>query len=409
MSEIKKPELLIPAGSLDNLQIAVNYGADAVYLGEKTMSLRAAAKNFTIDEIREGVEYAHSKGAKVYVAANVFAHNEDLAKAMKLFLLLKDVRPDGLIISDPGVFSLARKLVPEIPVHISTQSNNTNFATYDFWYQQGVRRVVSARELSLAELAEIKANIPEDMEIESFVHGAMCISYSGRCLISNFLTSRDANQGACTHPCRWSYNLVEEKRPGEYMPVFEDDRGTYLYHSKDMCMIEHIPELVKAGISSFKIEGRMKNALYIATVASAYRRAIDDYFESEELYEKNKNSYMEEIKKSSNRTFCTGFYFGKPGPSSQIYDCNVNITEYIYLGTIFKDDTGKDCFIQKNKFSVGEEIEVIRPFAAPIKTKVLALYDDKGNLVDSCPHASSVLSVDLGIKLQEYDIMRKPE
>ena len=404
---MKKPELLMPAGSLENLKVAITYGADAVYLGDETMSLRAMAHNFTIDEIREGVKWAHERGAKVYVAANIFAHNEDLAKAMKLFLLLKDIQPDGAIISDPGVFSLAQKLMPNVPVHISTQANNTNFATYDFWYNQGVRRVVSARELSLAELAEIRENIPDDMEIESFVHGAMCISYSGRCLISNFLTGRDANQGACTHPCRWSYALVEESRPGEYMPVFEDERGTYLYHSKDLCMIDHIPDLVNAGVNSFKVEGRMKNALYAATVASAYRKAIDDYFEDPDKYEANKDKYLDEVKKSSNRTFITGFYYGKPGPESQMYDGSEDYAEKTYLGTIHISDDGRPAFVQKNKFCVGDEIEVIRPGEEPITTTVKALINEKGEAVDSAPHASETLYPDLGIELKDFDMMRK--
>lgn len=408
MREIKKPELLMPAGSLELLKVAVNYGADAVYLGDNTMSLRAAAKNFSIDDIKEGVKYAHDRGAKVYVATNIFAHNEDLGKAMKLFLLLKNIKPDGVIISDPGVFSLAKKLIPEIPAHISTQANNTNYATYDFWYEQGVRRVVSARELSIVELKGISENIPDDMEIESFIHGAMCISYSGRCLISNFLTGRDANQGACTHPCRWSYNLVEESRPGEFMPVFEDERGTYLYHSKDLCMIDHIPELVDAGVNSFKVEGRMKNALYVATVASTYRRAIDDYFESPDKYEANKADYMKEICKSSNRTFCTGFYFGKPGPDSQLYDGSDTLTEYIYLGTIF-DDEGRSAFIQKNKFAVGDEVEILRPGEGYITATLKSLENEKGQKVESAPHASEKLYPDFGVELKPFDIMRKHE
>ncbi|MBQ0026822.1 MAG: U32 family peptidase [Lachnospiraceae bacterium] len=401
---IKKPELLMPAGSLDLLKTAVLFGADAVYVGDETMSLRAKAKNFTISDIKEGVKFAHEHGAKVYVAANIFAHNSDLANAMKLFLQLKPIHPDALIISDPGVFELARSLVPEIPVHISTQSNNTNFGTYMFWHKLGAERVVAARELTLTELAQIKENIDDGMEIEAFVHGAMCISYSGRCLISNFLTGRDANQGACTHPCRWSYALMEESRPGEYMPVFEDERGTYLYHSKDMCMIEHIPELVNCGIASLKVEGRMKNALYVATVARAYRRAIDEYFESPELYESHKAEYLEEVCKSSNRTFCTGFYFGTPGPEAQVYDSNVTLTEYKYLGTIEITD-GKPSFIQKNKFSVGDEIEVIRP-KETVKAKVLELIDEEGNSVPDAPHASTRMFPVLDTELFENDILR---
>lgn len=405
MNNTKKPELLVPAGNLSLLKTAVMYGADAVYIGDKTMSLRSAAQNFSIPEIREGVSFAHERGAKVYIAANIFAHNDDLAKAMKLFLLLKDIKPDALIISDPGVFLLARKLVPEIQVHISTQANNTNFATCDFWYEQGVRRIVTARELTLDEIAQMRANTAPDMELESFVHGAMCISYSGRCLISSFLTGRDANRGACTHPCRWNYALMEETRPGEYMPVFEDEKGTYLYHSKDLCMIEHIPELINSGIDSFKIEGRMKNALYLATVTAEYRRAIDDYFDSPEKYKKNCPDYVAEIRKTGNRTFCTGFYFGNPGSEAQVYEDSKNHAEAVYLGTVFTED-GRPYFIQKNKFSVGDEIEVLRPMHRPIKAKVLALETETGESVKSAPHASEKLYPTLNVELCDYDVMR---
>ncbi len=407
MDKIKKPELLIPAGSPELLKIAVEYGADAVYLGDETMSLRAKAQNFSIQEIREGVEYAHSRGAKVYVAANIFAHNSDLKAAMKLFLLLKSIGPDALIISDPGVFSLASKLAPEIPVHISTQANNTNYATYDFWYQLGVRRVVAARELTLEEITQIKENIPSDMEIEAFVHGAMCISYSGRCLISSFLTGRDANRGACTHPCRWSYSLVEESRPGEYMPVEEDERGTYLYHSRDLCMIDHLDDIVRAGVDSVKVEGRMKNALYVATVTRAYRRAIDELYADPAVYKKNIPEYLDEVRRCSNRTFCTGFYYGRPGSEGQVYDSTSTHTEYVYLGTLH-EEYGRVFFIQKNKFSVGDRIEVIRPHET-ISAKVLSLTGEDGERMESCPHASQKLYIELDCECRELDIMRMPE
>ena len=407
MREKKKPELLMPAGSLELLKTVIAYGADAVYLGGETMSLRAKAQNFTIPEIKEGIRYAHEHGAKVYVAANIFAHNDDMKKAMKFFLLLKQsALPDALIISDPGVYTLAKSLLPEVPVHISTQANNTNFGTYLFWYEQGVRRVVSARELSLQELAGIRAQIPDDMEIESFVHGGMCISYSGRCLISNFLTGRDANQGACTHPCRWRYHLVEETRPGEYMPVFEDERGTYLYNSKDLCMIDHIPDLVDAGIDSFKVEGRMKTALYAATVARAYRMAIDDYFEDPEKYYHKLSWYKEEVNKCTTRDFCTGFYFGKPDENSQIYGSNTYNQDYTYLGTISMEE-GRPFFLQKNKFSVGEELEVMRPDGSNLPVVVKSLTDENGNSVESAPHPGQKLYPDLGIELMEYDILRR--
>ena len=304
---MRETELLIPAGSLDVLKTAVIYGADAVYLGGEAFGLRAKAKNFTNEEIKEGIAFAHERGVKVYITANILAHNDDLAGVEQYFEELKDIRPDALIISDPGVFAIAKRVLPDMELHVSTQANNTNYGTYLFWHQLGAKRVVSARELSLKEIREIRAHIPEDMQIESFIHGAMCISYSGRCLLSNFLVGRDANQGACTHPCRWKYSVVEETRPGEYMPVYENERGTYIFNSKDLCMIEHIPELMDAGIDSFKIEGRMKTALYVATVARTYRKAIDDYKKDPALYQKNMEWYKEEIGKCTYREFTTGF------------------------------------------------------------------------------------------------------
>lgn len=403
--ERKKPELLMPAGSPELLRTVIEYGADAVYLGDETMSLRAKAKNFSIFEIRDAIAYAHERNVKVYVAANIFAHNDDLRKALKLFLQLKEAKPDGLIISDPGVFTIAKSICPDIPVHISTQANNTNYATFLFWHDQGVKRLVAARELTLREIAEIKSQLPEDMEIECFVHGAMCISYSGRCLISSFLTGRDANRGECTHPCRWSYQLVEEKRPGQYMPVFEDDRGTYLYHSRDLCMIGHLGDLIEAGADSLKVEGRMKNALYAATIARAYRRAIDDWFDSPEIYRDNIPAYEAEAAKCSNRGFTTGFYYGAPDASAQNYEGTAGNGEYVYLGTIFCED-GWYTFTQKNKFCVGDEIEVIRPDGSDHTVTVKALYNENKELVDSVPHASSKCYVDLGMELHDYDIMR---
>ena len=330
----RKPELLVPAGSLEVLKTAVIFGADAVYIGGEAFGLRAKAKNFSAEEMAEGIAFAHEHGVKVHVTANILAHNADLTGAEAYFHEMKDLKPDALIIADPGMFALARRICPEIDIHISTQANNTNYMTYRFWYEQGAKRVVSARELSLQEIKEIRAQIPEDMEIESFVHGAMCISYSGRCLLSNYFTGRDANHGACTHPCRWKYALMEETRPGEYLPVYENDRGTYIFNSKDLNMIEHIPELIEAGIDSFKIEGRMKTALYVATVARTYRRAIDDYLESEEKYRANMDWYRAEIAKCTYRKFTTGFYFGKADENTQIYDESTYVNEYIYLGIV---------------------------------------------------------------------------
>lgn len=406
---MKKPELLVPAGSLDVLKTAVNYGADAVFIGGESFGLRAKAKNFGHDEMAEGIAYAHSHNVKVHVTANILAHNDDLKGASEYFEELKELKPDALIIADPGMFTMARRICPEIDIHISTQANNTNYDTYNFWYNLGAKRVVAARELSLEEIKEIRANIPEDREIECFIHGAMCISYSGRCLLSNYFVGRDANQGACTHPCRWKYAVVEEQRPGVYLPVYENERGTFIFNSKDLCMVEHIPELVDAGIDSYKIEGRMKTALYVATVARTYRKAIDDYFESEEKYRANMNWYHEEIAKCTYRQFSTGFYFGKPDETSQVYDNNTYINEYIYLGTIEKEDSedGYVVFEQKNKFTVGEEIEIMKPNGDNIFVTVLDIKDSDGNHQESAPHSRQELHVKLSQKPCPGDLLRR--
>lgn len=407
---MRKTEVLIPAGSLDVLKIAVMYGADAVYLGGEAFGLRAKAKNFTNDEIKEGIAFAHARGVKVYITANILAHNEDLPGVEAYFEELRDICPDALIIADPGVFAIARRVLPDMEIHISTQANNTNYETYLFWHQLGAKRVVSARELSLEEIRKIRAHIPEDMEIESFIHGAMCISYSGRCLLSNFMVGRDANRGACTHPCRWKYSLVEEKRPNEYMPVFENERGTFIFNSKDLCMIEYIPEMMEAGIDSFKIEGRMKTALYVATVARTYRKAIDDYNRDPELYRANLGWYRAEIGKCTYREFTTGFYFGKPDSTTQIYDNNTYVKNYTYLGTVEEVRADGCCRIeQKNKFSVGEMIEVMKPDGRNIEAVVKAIYDEEGRAVESAPHSKQVLYVDLGTELETYDILRRSE
>lgn len=470
---MKKPELLIPAGSLEVLKTAVRYGADAVYIGGEVFSLRAKAHNFSPEEMEEGIAYAHAHGVKVHVTANILAHNYDLEEAKRYFAMLRDMAnpPDALIISDPGMFTLAKQVWPEVEIHISTQANNTNYQTFLFWYRQGAKRVVTARELSLREIKEIRAHIPEDMEIESFIHGAMCISYSGRCLLSNYFTGRDANRGACTHPCRWKYALMEEQRPGEYLPVFENERGTYIFNSKDLCMITHIPDMMDAGIDSYKIEGRMKTALYVATVARTYRRAIDNLLESREKYDADMAWYEKQIAQCTYRKFSTGFYYGKPDENSQIYDNNTYISEAVYFGrvdavchvdekgcantvcqadekgctnaTCQADEKGQmdgnapkgsegDChlmpghyisFIQKNKFSVGDTIEIMKPDGNDIKTRVTALYhvcDDKekhqpedfvcslGTLrkADSCPHAREQMWAVLEHPAEIGDLLR---
>lgn len=403
-----KPEVLAPANSLEVLKTAVEYGADAVYIGGEMYGLRAKAKNFSAEDMKKGIAYAHERGKKVYVTANITAHNRDLEGVRAYFQELKEIRPDALIISDPGVFTIAKEVCPEIDIHISTQSNNVNYMTFRFWKEQGATRVVTARELSLEEIGDIRKNIPDDFEIETFVHGAMCISYSGRCLLSHYFTGRDANLGACTHPCRWKYYIMEEKRPGEFLPVEENERGTYIFNSKDLCMIEHIPELVNAGIDSFKIEGRMKTALYVAVVSRTYRQAIDDYFEDPQKYIDNIPYYKKEIAKCTYRQFTTGFFFGPTTHDSQIYDNNTYVKGYEYLGTIHESmEDGRGVFEQKNKFCVGDEVEIMKPNGENIVTKVLSMQDEKGENVDSCPHPGQRITLQTECALQEYDIIRK--
>ena len=425
----EKPELLIPASSLEVLKTAVIFGADAVYIGGEAFGLRAKAKNFTTAEMAEGIAFAHAHGVKVYVTANILAHNEDLSGARQYFEELKNMKPDqpdALIISDPGMFTIAREVWPDVEIHISTQANNTNYQTYLFWWRLGAKRVVSARELSLAEIAQIRAHIPEEMEIESFIHGAMCISYSGRCLLSNYFTGRDANQGACTHPCRWKYAVVEEKRPGEYLPVYENERGTYIFNSKDLCMIEYIPEIVNAGIDSLKIEGRMKTALYVATVARTYRKAIDAYFESEDIYRAHMDWYKAEISKCTYRQFTTGFYFGKPDENTQIYDSNTYVNEYIYLGIVEEVATKKSeagqmfleddmAFMsektyvrieQRNKFCVGDRIEIMKPDGRNVEVLVKSMYNAEREPIESCPHSKQVIWLELSEVPEQYDLLR---
>ena len=407
---MRHPELLVPASSLEVLKVAVTFGADAVYIGGEAFGLRAKAKNFSRDDMREGIAFAHEHGVKVYVTANILAHNSDLEGVRAYFEELRELRPDALIIADPAVFEIAGEVCPEIDRHISTQANNTNYGTYLFWHKLGAKRVVTARELSLEEIREIRRRIPDDLEIETFVHGAMCISYSGRCLLSNFFTGRDANQGACTHPCRWKYSIVEETRPGEYMPVYENERGTYIFNSKDLCMIEHIPDLIEAGIDSFKIEGRMKTALYVATVARTYRRAIDDYLESPEKYQANMQWYQSQISGCTYRKFTTGFFYGKPTDEAQIYDSNTYLKDYTYLGYAEEiDDRGYCRITQRNKFSVGEEIEIMKPDGRNVEVLVKKILNADGEEQESAPHSKQVLWVELSETPEVYDILRRRE
>ena len=406
----KIPELLSPAGDPEKMRFGIAYGADAVYMAGQRFGMRAAAANFDDEALRRCIAEAHAHGVKCYITVNIMPSCRDLPALPAYLELLQDAGADAMIVADVGVIRMAQKYAPKVPLHISTQTSILNPEAANFWADMGAERVVLARELSLEEIAEIRAKTPKSLEIEAFVHGAMCISYSGRCLISQYMTGRDANHGACAQPCRWNYSLMEEKRPGEFFPVEEDSRGTYLYNSKDMCMIEHVPEMIEAGIDSFKIEGRMKTALYVATVARTYRKAIDDYLEDPEKYKANMEWYKEEIGKCTYREFTTGFYFGKPGSDAQIYNSNTYVKNYTYLGTVEEADGKGRCRIeQKNKFSVGETIEIMKPDGRNLEVVVKSICDEDGNEQESAPHPKQILWVDLGADVDKYDILRKKE
>ena len=394
---MKKMELLAPAGDLEKLKIAVIYGADAVYFGGEFFSLRAGAGNLNIDEIREGVDFAHEHGAKAYMTLNIFAHNDDIEPLCAYLEKIKEIPIDAFIISDPGVIMLVREIIPQAEIHLSTQANMTNYVTAKFWEAQGVKRIVIARELTFSEIKKLRSEMPESMELEAFVHGAMCISYSGRCLLSNFMIERDANRGMCAHPCRWKYTLMEEKRPGEYFPIEEDDRGTYILNSRDLCMIEHIPELAEAGIMSAKIEGRMKSIFYVATIVSAYRRAIDEYYKDPENYKFNPE-WLSELKKVSHREFTTGFYFDKPTNKDQNYQTSAYTRDYSFTGLVRSYDhkTGYAIVEQRNKMSIGEEIEVFGPNTDFYKQTLTEMYDlETGEPATSAPHPQQMLKIKL--------------
>lgn len=395
---MKRIELLAPAGDLEKLKIAVDYGADAVYFGGPMFGLRAGAGNLDIDEIREGLRYAHERGARAYMTVNIFAHNQDINMLPDYLESLKGLQIDAFLVSDPGVFAVFKQILPDAQIHLSTQANTTNYMTANFWYQQGVRRMVAAREMSFEELREFRRNIPEDMEIEAFVHGAMCISYSGRCLLSNFMTGRDSNRGACAHPCRWNYSLMEEKRPGEYFPVEEDERGTYVFNSKDLCMIEHIPEIIESGIASAKIEGRMKTIFYVATVVRVYREAIDAYYADPDNYT-FRQEWLEELSKVSNRHFTTGFFLGRTDETSQNYESSAYIRNYDFIGIVreYDEASGYALVEQRNNFKKGQEIEIFGPGSAGFFTQTVdEMYDAKtGEAIDVAPHAQQLVRLRL--------------
>mgnify|MGYP001462560242 FL=1 len=404
-----KIELLAPAGDLEKLKMAIIYGADAVYLGGEAFGLRTASKNFTMEEIKEGVEFAHSRDKKVYVTMNIIPHNEDLEGLEDYVLELYNNNVDGVIVSDPGIFSIIQRTVPNLPIHLSTQASVTNYETIMFWYELGIRRIVLARELSLKEIEEIIKKVPKDLEIEVFVHGAMCISYSGRCLLSNYMTGRDANMGDCAQACRWKYHLVEEKRPGEYFPVFEDEKGTFILNSKDLCMLEHIDKLINAGIKSFKIEGRVKSSYYVATVIRSYRMAIDEYYRDPKNYKFNEK-LLDEIKKVSHRDFTTGFYFRKPTEEDQVYTTSSYIRGYDFVGLIldYDKDTKLATIEQRNRMFKGDTIEVFGPNKDYFSQKIEEMWDEDGNEIEVAPHPQQIIKIKMTKEVETYDIIRKP-
>lgn len=405
---MNKVELLAPAGNLEKLKYAILYGADAVYIGGKKLGLRASADNFSIEEMREGVEFAHSCGKKVYLALNIFAHNEDFQGIEEYLKEVATTNIDAVIISDPGIFTIVKKVLPEMEIHFSTQANNTNYMSANFWHEMGVKRIVLARELSLEEIKEIRSKTPDSLDFEVFVHGAMCISYSGRCLLSNYMTNRDANRGECSHPCRWKYQLVEEKRPGEYMPVFEDDRGTYIYNSKDLCMIAHLKEMIEAGVGSLKIEGRMKSAYYVATVVKAYRDAIDAYYADPEKFV-YQEKWLHELNKASHRDYTTGFFFGKPGHNEQVYNTSTYIREYTFIGVVLEYD--KETKIakveQRNRMFKGDKIEVLMPEGDFFTQNIEWMKNEKEEEIDVAPNPQMILYMPLEREVPPLTILRR--
>ena len=405
---MEKPELLAPGGSLEKLKIAILYGADAVYVGGEAYSLRVAAENFTFEEMKEGLSFAHERGKKVYLTANIIPHNDDIKDFEKYIEKIAPLGFDAILVADPGMMEIVKEKAPDLPIHISPQANNVNYKSAAFWYKRGAKRVVLAREMSMDEIKEIRENTPAGLELEAFVLGAMCISYSGRCLLSNYMTTRDSNQGACAHPCRWNYSLMEETRPGEYMPVYENSRGTFIFNSKALCMIEHIPEFIKSGITSLKIEGRVKTAYYVATVIKAYREEIDRYFENPDGYVFDKTQ-IDELCKVSHRPYSNGFYFGKPNEESQVYTSSSYIRDYDVIGIVtdFDEDTMTATISQRNRFFKGDEIEIVQPGKPFIKQIVTEMENDKGEKIEVAPHAAMTVKIKVEKRVVKDAILRK--
>ncbi|SMC21512.1 putative protease [Clostridium acidisoli DSM 12555] len=403
---MNKPEILAPAGNLEKLKAAIDFGADAVYLGGSKLNLRAFADNFSTEDLKNGIKYAHERGKRLYVTLNVIPHNEDVVGLEEYLIELHELGVDAVIVSDPGIIMTAREVVPELELHLSTQANNVNWKSAIFWHKQGVKRIVLARELSLDEIKTIREKLPEDCEIEAFVHGSMCMSYSGRCLLSNYMTGRDSNRGQCAQPCRYKYYLVEEKRPGEYYPINEDDKGTYIMNSKDLCMIEHIPELVASGINSFKIEGRMKSAYYVASVVKAYREAVDEYFKDPEKYTFN-DKWMDYLVKPSHRRYFTGFYFGED--NKQYTESSAYIRNYDIIGIVeeYNEEEKRAKIKQRNKAFEGDKIEILKPKGDNIVAKLTDIRNNKNEKIESTPVAQMIYSISVNDVLEKGDMLIK--
>jgi putative protease len=404
---VKKPEILSPAGDLEKLKTAVLYGADAVYIGGRNFSLRSRSKNFSNEQMKEGFDFAHSRQKKVYVAVNVFARNSDFDTLPEYIDTAAKAGADAFIISDPGVFAVAKEVAPKVDIHISTQANVTSFKTVEFWKNIGASRIVLARELNFEEITEISKKV-SSIELECFVHGAMCVSYSGRCILSNALTARSGNRGECSQPCRYEYAIAESTRPNEYFPIEEDSRGSYVLNSKDLRMIEYIPELINAGISSFKIEGRMKTPLYVGAATSAYRQAIDDYFENEQKYKENIPQYIDKLSKASSRDFCTGFYFAPPDESAHIYSGKSYVRSYDFAGIVLDyDNATKTAEIeQRNKFSVGDEVEFLCTDGRSFVQKIQNITANDVS-VQSAPHPLQKVKINVCCPVAPFDMMIK--
>lgn len=405
---MKKIELLAPAGDINKLKTAVEYGADAVYLGGESFGLRKASKNFSMEDIKWATEYLHERGKKIHVTLNIIPHDKDIKGVEEYIKDLYDIGVDALIVADPGMFMKVKEVAPGFPIHISTQGSVTNAQTVKFWQQLGAERVVMARELSLKEVSDIIKEVGDSIEIETFAHGAMCMSYSGRCLLSNYMTGRDANMGDCAQPCRYKYHLVEEKRPGEYFPIEEHDEGTFIMNSKDLCMIEHIDDMIEAGIASLKIEGRVKSEYYLATVIRSYRMAIDAYYADPENY-KYDTYFLEEIKKVSHRDFTTGFFYGKANENSQVYKDNSYIRGYDFVGIVldYDKDTKIATIEQRNRVFVGEEIEIFGPGIKHFDYKIEKMLDEKDNEIDVANKAKQIFKIKVDEAIEKGFILRR--